>query len=95
MRMVMMAVVVMNEHRRTERSGGLVPSQMLKSRAEQQIFDPIHSDFECWLRVESVDRIPFSLYYRSIMQACCQNMTVCCCTCCHTFVRSGNGRLLT
>jgi hypothetical protein len=33
MRMVMMAVVVMNEHRRTEGSGGLVPSQMLKSRA--------------------------------------------------------------
>jgi hypothetical protein len=95
MRMVMMAAVVMKEHRLTEGSGGLVPSQMLKSRAEQQIFDPIHSDFECWLRVESVDRIPFSLYYHPIMQACCQNMTVCCCTCCHTFVRSGNGRLLT
>jgi hypothetical protein len=42
-----MAVVVMNKHRRTERSRGLAPSQMRESRAEQQIFDSTYSDFGC------------------------------------------------
>jgi hypothetical protein len=45
--MVMMAVVVTNKHRRNERSGAPGLSQMLNSRAQPQIFDSIHLDFEC------------------------------------------------
>ena len=68
---------------------------MHNSRHQQQSFDSIDSDFECVSRREPIDRILRALYYLAIMQACCQNMTVCCCTCCHTLVRSGYGRLLT
>jgi len=42
-----------------------------------------------------IDRISASLYYHQTMLASCQTFTVCCCTCCHTRVSSGTGRLLT